>query len=222
MENDKTPEEGGPLSIRNRIPLEVRFLFFRVPALNSDLDLYCLLLAGVINELRPKHFTEWLLVRDIVDDVFYILFLRRIQIDVIDLAKTEALKSILKALAPEAKDDELRGFQKGWYLGMKISGIVKKLIDEYNIGPNMIDAEAVRLRSDDLKKIDSMIASRESRLSKAHRELDLYRERIQMREQLKGKSEPKQLPFIQPSELSDDKRDPAQKEGVNQTATIND
>ena len=218
MENDKTPEEGGPLSIRNRIPVEARFLFFQVPALSSDLDFYCLLLGGVINELRPETFTEWLLVRDIVDDIFYILFLRRIQFGVIDLARSEALKSILKALSPEAKDDELRRFEKGWYLGMKISGVVKKLFEEHKIGPNMVEAEAVRLRSDDLGKIDCMIASREARLSKAHQELELYRERMEIREQLKGKSEPKQLPFIQPSQLSDDEQDLAQREAVNQAA----
>ena len=82
----------------------------------------------------------------------------------------------------------------------------------------MVEAEAVRLRSDDLGKIDCMIASRESRLSKARQELELYRERMEIREQLKGKSEPKQLPFIQPSQLSDDKQDLAQSEAVNQTA----
>jgi hypothetical protein len=47
---------------------------------------------------------------------------------------------------------------------------------------------------------------------------DMYRERQRIREQLKCKSEPKQLPFIQPSHLSDDKQDPAQEESGNKTA----
>jgi hypothetical protein len=197
--------------MRERIPKEVRYLFSRIPALGSDRDFYMRLVIDIAEAIDPHDIVEWLTVKRIVDHIIYIIFLRRVQTNVIELAKGDALKSILVSLSPGAEANKRLTFSE-------TDKKIQWLSHQYNIAPPQIEGEAVRLRLGELLQFDRLIASQESRLRQGYQDVDIYREGKRLREHLERKSEPKALPFIQSSEFSDDKKDPAQDGRVGQFA----
>jgi hypothetical protein len=158
------------------------------------------------------------IVNDIVDHIYNILFLRQAAIGIVDVARKEALKSIFGSFLRGIKTDQACQFADDWFIDPEAKDMLKSFLSDYKLRPHHIDAEAVRLRSGELEQIERMIASMESRLRRARQDIGLYRESRRVCEQLKSKSAPKELPFIQPSELSDDKQDLAQDGLVKQSS----
>ena len=107
-----------------RIPQEFRFLFFRMPVLRSDTAFYRGFTIRLANTIGPQDFREWLLVKDIVDHTCYILFLRRVEMNMIDLATREALIVILTALSHGELADKVKQLAKGWFCGLEMSSII--------------------------------------------------------------------------------------------------
>jgi hypothetical protein len=217
MQSNDTQEDNYD-QLWERIPQEFRFLFFRMPVLRSDAAFYRGLTIRLANTIGPQDLREWLLVKDIVDHTCYILFLRRVEMNMIDLATREALIVILTALSHGELADKVKHLAKGWFCGSETKKLVEKLFHDYGLAPVHIEAEAVRLRTDELAQTERMMASRELRLREAFRDLDFYRESKRINEELKGVSGPKGLRVVPPSELPDSKHEPAQDGAVSESA----
>ena len=118
-----------------RIPQEFRFLFFRMPVLRSDAAFYRGFTIRLANTIGPQDLREWLLVKDIVDHTCYILFLRRVEMNMIDLATREALIVILTALSHGELADNVKQLAKGWFCGLETKKSVVKLFHDYGLSP---------------------------------------------------------------------------------------
>src|SRR6266566_3405887 len=82
-----------------KIPPEIRALLGEPPLLISeDPGAYEFLLATFANAVRPTDPIEWIHVKDCVDLTWEIQRIRRAKAGIIDVARKEALRSILESI----------------------------------------------------------------------------------------------------------------------------
>jgi hypothetical protein len=196
-------------AIRSRIPEEARTLFARAPILSSESKIpYWSLVESMAGVMGPRDIIEWIVVKNLVDLTYDMIFYRRVKIGIIDVARMSALISILNSILPDPSAKEVRKLAKGWFVSSEAKSAIAALFIEHKINPHHIDAEAVRLNSQALEQIERMLAGMEARLGLAYREIDYHRESLRIRAEIENGSEPKQLPFIRASELSDETQAP--------------
>ena len=204
-------------AVLDRIPPVAKPLFYRAPILCSESgDAYMQIVDSVSSTIHPDDIMEWMFVRTIVDHIYMILFLRQVATGIVDIKRKDGLKSLLSSLLRGMTAGDVNKHADEFFLNPERAVIVTYMLEEHQLRPGHIDAEAVRLHTTELAQIDRMIASRESRLHREYRELDIYREGKRIRDEFQSKSSPKALPFVPPSELSENKQDPAQDRAVNQ------
>ena len=169
---------------KSKIPAAVRPLLGRAPVLRSEqVDAYEDFLALVAEAVCPMDTLEWILVKDYVDLAWEIRRLRCAKPGMIDVARKQALRSILESileredfehaasrtLEAEVKADE-------WYTDVAVKEELLELMSRYGVDEDMITAEAIALRSRELAQVDLMLASAEKRRNEMLREIGLYRE----------------------------------------------
>lgn len=222
MENSNAPSNhthDDDRTVFDRMPPEAKALFFHVPVLSLESAAsYMQIVDAVATTVGPDDILEWMFVRNIVDHMYNILFLRQVATGIVDIKRKDGLKSVLTSLLPDVAAKIIDNMAESWFIYEQKTVTAMRMLERYKLRPCHIDAEAARLHVAELGQLERMIASRESRLRLEYRELDMHRESKRIREELKNKSEPKKLPFIPPNELSDDKQDPAQNGPVNQAA----
>src|SRR6266567_1916377 len=106
-----------------KIPPEIRALLGEPPLLISeDPGAYEFLLATFANAVRPTDPIEWIYVKDCVDLTWEIQRIRRAKAGIIDVARKEALRSILESILEQenlelgkGRISEADAKADGWY-----------------------------------------------------------------------------------------------------------
>jgi len=195
-----------------RIPIEIRFLFGRVPVLTSQSKIgYWSLVESIANAIGPRDVIEWLCVKNLVDLTWNTFFYRRVEAGIIDVTRMQALISILGSILPDPSAKDVRKLASGWFnINSEARSMISKLFIEHNIDVFHVDAEAVRLNAQTLEQIERMLASMESRYRQAYRDIYFHRENLRISAEIESISTPKELPLIPSGELSDVNQVPEQ------------
>jgi hypothetical protein len=141
-------------------------------------------------EVQPKGVIE----RDYVDDIAYltwdILRFRRWKADIINTALVDALAGILKHLLPRPDKDEFlltellahqrkaQALARGWFDDEKAQTKVANLLQRCGLDVTVIEAEAFRLRAEDLERCERLQAAAEVRREKAFRFVSKLRKKF--------------------------------------------
>jgi hypothetical protein len=122
----------------------------------------------VNQEIKPTGFIERIYVADVVALTWDILRLRRCKTGIINGAFLAALQRILEQLLcrrdfdgfdDHAADDLARG----WFRNKKAKTQIATLLRKFGLDEGAIEAEAFRLRAEDLERLDRMLALAEVR-----------------------------------------------------------
>jgi hypothetical protein len=202
------------LALRLRIPKEAWPLFGRAPVINSESKVgYWSLVESIEKAVGPRDVLEWLIVRNMVDLTWNIFFYRRVGAGIIDVARMEALISILGSILPNPSAQDARKLAKEWFnRKLEARSRITGLFIEHHINDDHINSEAVRLRSQTIEQIERMLASMESRYRQYYKDIYVHRESLRMGAEIEKNSTLKQLPVIPAGELSHTKQVPEQDE----------
>src|SRR5262249_46054689 len=172
------------LTKTDKIPAKVGALLGKPPVLMSeDITAYEDFLAFVVDSVGPKDSIEWILAKDYVDLAWEIRRLRRAKAGIIDIARKEALRSILETILQRedfehAADRRLEAEAKAdeWYSDDIVKQELLELMSRHGIDEDGITAEAIAIRSSELAQLETMLASAEKRRNEMLREISLYRD----------------------------------------------
>ena len=194
-------------SVRLKIPPEARPFFGRVPIISSESKLsYWLLVKAFAGSIEPRDVMEWLIVRNLADLTSSLFLYRHVGPHIIDVARMEALASILRSLTPDAS--AARNIAKSWFADSKTKSKIADLFIEHKIDVHHIDSEAVRLHAHELERIERMAASLESRCRQFYRDLEIHRESVRFRAEIERSSMPAGLPYVPESPLLEGNQTP--------------
>jgi len=153
-------------------------------------------------EIKPQGIIEEMYVSEIACLIWEILRLRRCKAATINSAYARALKNLLKQpsktpegvpdmlISPEEMaeyeadsrldisddDREIEDLAFDWFGSKKAKERVSKLLRDFNLDESAIEARAIRLVSDDLNWLETMLISLETRRDKLLRRVGEYRE----------------------------------------------
>jgi hypothetical protein len=147
------------------------------------------------DEIRPQGVIEREYVHDMVCLTWDVLRYRRGKAGVINAVLMEALESILKHLVPLPPPHDLgaihswpieelggravdiKQFKRKWFDPKKKAQVIK-LLQQYGLDEATVEAEAFRLRSEDLERFERMQAHAEARRHKALRMIEERRKEM--------------------------------------------
>jgi hypothetical protein len=139
-------------------------------------------------EIQPKGFIERMYVRDIAALIWEIIRLRRFKTVIINNALRPALQNILRQILfkPEfiqKLDYELEAdtLAYDWFHSQKAKTQVAKLLRQFQLDECAIEAEAFRLMSSDIDRLDRMMTVAEVRRDKALHCIAEYRDSLARR-----------------------------------------
>lgn len=165
------------------IPDEVNSLFDQRPLIKGEqAEDYEQLLAGLIAEVDPKGMTEWVWVKDLADNIWESLRLRRIKATSITIGMQRAGRKLLASLMPPEEGNEFERATKAEKLVLDYLGgdadATKTLVTVLKRGDLTIDALSAMSASDNLEaleRLDRMGASLERRRMSILREVEMRR-----------------------------------------------
>jgi hypothetical protein len=133
-------------------------------------------------EIEPKNVIEQTFVHDIACITWDILRFRRYKTSIINSSRLAALRGILEQLVPD-QEYEVHGraaddLARGWFENNNVKTKVAKLLRKFQMDETAIEAEAFRLCSEDLERLDRMLTLAEVRREKALRFVADYREHL--------------------------------------------
>jgi molecular chaperone GrpE (heat shock protein) len=133
-------------------------------------------------EIRPNSVIERELVEDYVALTWDIRRCRRVRSEIINSALREALENILKQLLPSDNYENYLEHQRAaedlarrWLEDREAKTEVIKLLRKFQLDETAIEAEAFRLRGEDLECLDRMLALEMARRDKVIFVLAEYR-----------------------------------------------
>jgi hypothetical protein len=146
------------------------------PVLRSEsADEYTSLHKKLIEEIGPRGAIEAVYVEEITALIWDIQRLRNCKVSVIHQMSRRALENILKELVPshKIKGDALpyRWFEGDAAAKEEVSEILKR----FDLDESAIEAEAIKLASDELEWLDKALVLATSRLDKSLRFIKSYR-----------------------------------------------
>jgi hypothetical protein len=144
---------------------------FGKPALlrSEDANLYDALFARVVAAARPRDVFEWILLKDYADLAWEIFRLRRAKAGFVAGMRTEGLCRLLNKLG-------LSGLSPlRWYSDPNVKAAILEQLSARGLDEDVITAEAVVASADRLAKVETMIASAETRRNAMLREIDYHR-----------------------------------------------
>lgn len=143
------------------------------------------LLAKLEQDIRPNTFIERMYVQDIAALIWEIIRFRRFKTAILDNALREALTNLLKQILfkPELlqKPDyelEAEALAVDWFRNQKAKAEVAKLLGQFDLDESAIEAEAFRLTSSDIDRLDRMLTVLEIRRDKALHCIADYRDSL--------------------------------------------
>ncbi len=165
------------------IPDEMNSLFDQRPLIKGEqAEDYEQLLAGLIAEVDPKGMTEWVWVKDLADNIWESLRLRRIKATSITIGMQRAGRKLLVSLMPPEEGNEFERATKAEKLVLDYLGgdadATKTLVTVLKRGDLTLDALSAMSVSDNLEaleRLDRMGASLERRRMSILREVEMRR-----------------------------------------------
>jgi hypothetical protein len=130
------------------------------------------------HEMKPRGIIEEMYVAELGDLLWEILRLRRCKLAIINSGFRAAVAIVLMRLRnPDYTriDGEAQDYAEAWFFHPKGKEQVAELLSQYGLDESAIEAEAMRQSGADLDLLDRMLASLESRRTKALRCLAEYR-----------------------------------------------
>jgi hypothetical protein len=139
-------------------------------------------------DIQPKGFIERMYVQDIAALLWEIIRLRRFKTVIINSAFHKALQNVLKQIVfrPEFiekpdYEDEADTLAYDWFHNQKAKNQVAKLLRQFRLDECAIEAEAFRLMSSDIDRLDRMLTLAEVRRDKALHCIAEYRDSLARR-----------------------------------------
>jgi hypothetical protein len=130
--------------------------------------------------VAPADMLEELWVRDIVDNTWELLRLRREMAKLMDARRRWGLERTLEDLGVSFA--ERKRIAEGWIIGDPVEKAeVKRLLKSAGLDAGIIEAHALAMRLDDFERLDRMIALVEVRRNAAIREVDRHRDTVARR-----------------------------------------
>ena len=134
-----------------------------------------------IEDLKPTDIIEHTYVEDICFMSWEIFRLRRARTSMIALAFRQALEKLLPELLRQPGEylhqhqDEAKKLAYQWFSDPKARNRVEELLERFHLNNAAIEAEAIRSLVVELEQVDKMLASLESRRTRALRFIAEYR-----------------------------------------------
>jgi hypothetical protein len=145
----------------------------KISALRSELE----------NELEPRSYIERMYVGEMAAIIYEIQWLRRIKANIIRLAMQPALETVLRQLytSPNsmqnvAQQREAKQIAAGWLGSRQDQVKVEQALTDFDLDEYAIEAEAWRMRRDDLLLLERLLAELEHRRDKVLLAVASYRE----------------------------------------------
>jgi hypothetical protein len=142
-------------------------------------------------EIKPEGPIEQMYVDDFAALLWEILRFRRFKVVTMNNARLAALQGILEQLLSDQdyehsylKDPDAEELARSWFDDKKAQTRVAKLLRKFQMDEVAIEAEAFRLRAEDLDRLDRMLTALELRRDRALRFIAEYRQLLskQLRE----------------------------------------
>ena len=124
-------------------------------------------------EIKPRGIIEQMYVADIAYLSWEVLRLRRSKAAIINLAFRAALKDLITQLLRQPGQhtfqlgDQPDELARDWFSDPNVKKQIADLLREFEMDESAIEAEAIRHSTDDLERIDRLMASAEARRDKA-------------------------------------------------------
>jgi hypothetical protein len=158
-------------------------------------------------EIKPRSYIERLYVTDMAQIIWEMQRLRSFKSRFIRHALQPALKALLEQLLVGSNHVEntklkqlAREMSAGWFVNKKYQAEIEKLFISYNLDETSIEAEAWRLASVDLDRIERMLTLLEHRRDKVLKAIANYRGSlaVQMKQAAKRIIEADEMPNESP------------------------
>jgi hypothetical protein len=146
------------------------------PVLRSEsADEYTSLYKKLVEEIRPQGAIEAVYVEEITDLIWDIQRLRNCKVNVIHQTLRRALGSLLSQLLPLDEKIKAQGLADRWFEDTTAKEAVSKILKRFDLDESAIEAEAIKLTSDQLEWLDKALVLASSRLDKSLRFIKSYR-----------------------------------------------
>ena len=139
---------------------------------SEDKDAYGELLARVQASVQPKDIIEEFWVRDVVDLVWEALRLRRLKASLMTGTARKALAKVLRSISHPDPEEAAATWETRDAGAVEL---VESWLKESGFSMDVVMAQALRMRLDDIERIDRMITSAEMRRHAVLREVDRHR-----------------------------------------------
>ena len=152
--------------------------------ISESQDEFASLCAELEEEIQPKGVIERTYVYDIANNIWETLRLRRYKTIIIDNSRLAALRGILEQLLRRQDFGDYDDYKhaaedlaRSWFDNTKKAQTrVAKLLRKFQMDEGAIEAEALRLCSEDLERLDRKLTALDSRRDRALRFIAEYRE----------------------------------------------
>ena len=132
-------------------------------------------------EIKPQGIIEQIYAADIAYLTWEIIRLRRCKAVIINAAFRVALVDLLKQLLREPGqqsykvENEADDLAYGWFADKDVKKQISELLSQFQLDESSIEARAIMQSSEEVEQLDRLLASLESRRSKALRSITEYR-----------------------------------------------
>jgi len=146
------------------------------PVLRSEsADEYTSLHKKLVEEIGPQGPIEAVYVEEITDLIWEIKRLRNCKVSVIHQMSRRALESLLTELLPIQQKIKALALSNRWFEDEAAKEEVSEILKRFNLDESAIEAEAIKLASDQLEWLDKALVLASSRLDKSIRFIKSYR-----------------------------------------------
>jgi hypothetical protein len=146
------------------------------PVLRSEsADEYTSLHQKLVEEIGPQGPIEEIYVEEITVLIWDIQRLRNCKVSVIHQMSRRALESILTELLTIHKKIKAQALADRWFEDAAAREEVSEILKQFDLDESAIEAEAIRLASDQLEWLDTALVLASSRLDKSLRFVKSYR-----------------------------------------------
>jgi hypothetical protein len=136
-------------------------------------------------EIQPHGVIERTYLQDVANLIWEIRRLRRSKAAIINQAFLPALRVILGQLRSRStQPGPSEDLAHGWFNDEKVKAKVTTMLQKFGLDEGAIEAEAVRMRAEDLERLDRMLTFAEARRDKTLRGIADYRQVFSGRLQL--------------------------------------
>ena len=146
------------------------------PVLRSEsADGYTSLHKKLVEEIKPQGAIEAVYVEEITDLIWDIQRLRNCKVSVIHQMSRRALESLLTALLTINQKIKAQALANRWFEDAAAKEEVSEIFKRFDLDESAIEAEAIKLASDQLEWLDKALVLASSRLDKSLRFIKSYR-----------------------------------------------